>query len=214
MPHATVYNASPDIDWTAVRDQVAAADGVTSAAEVWQVNGLARNGLQVTPLLVQGVNPETIVKVSTIGEFLQPGSFAALTIFIARVSFWVLPIDRMRRLMSWVLAIGFPRGSQSAGGAVGGLKLLHALFDALVHRLLDLVGHAAAGVHDHELIRHAGQVVTRTMLLEHVWDFHFDPQTNVVETHMSRLRAKMDKPFSAPLLHTVRGAGYSIHAAE
>ncbi|WP_160153778.1 lipoprotein-releasing ABC transporter permease subunit [Microbulbifer sp. ALW1] len=79
MPHATVYNASPDIDWTSVRDQVAATEGVTSAAEVWQVNGLARNGLEVTPLLVQGVNPETIVNVSTIGDFLQPGSFAALT---------------------------------------------------------------------------------------------------------------------------------------
>lgn len=64
------------------------------------------------------------------------------------------------------------------------------------------------------LIRHSGQVVTRTMLLEHVWDFHFDPHTNVVETHMSRLRAKMDKPFGAPLLHTVRGAGYSIHVAD
>lgn len=79
MPHATVYNASPDIDWTQVRDQVAAAPGVTAAAEVWQVNGLARNGLEVTPLLVQGINPETIVDVSTINEFLQPGSFAALT---------------------------------------------------------------------------------------------------------------------------------------
>ncbi len=64
------------------------------------------------------------------------------------------------------------------------------------------------------LMRHAGQVVTRTMLLEHVWDFHFDPHTNVVETHMSRLRAKMDKPFDTQLLHTVRGAGYSLHGAE
>jgi len=64
------------------------------------------------------------------------------------------------------------------------------------------------------LMRHAGQVVTRTMLLEHVWDFHFDPQTNVVETHVSRLRAKVDKPFDVPLIHTVRGAGYSLHAPE
>ena len=79
MPHATVYNSSADIDWTAVRDQVAAAPGVTAAAEVWQVNGLARNGLEVTPLLVQGVNPDTIVDVSTIGNFLKPESFAALT---------------------------------------------------------------------------------------------------------------------------------------
>ena len=64
------------------------------------------------------------------------------------------------------------------------------------------------------LMRHAGQVVTRTMLLEHVWDFHFDPHTNVVETHISRLRAKVDKPFDAPLIHTVRGAGYSIHEPD
>ena len=60
------------------------------------------------------------------------------------------------------------------------------------------------------LVRHSGHVVTRTMLLEHVWDFHFDPQTNVVGTHVSRLRAKVDKPFDVPLIHTVRGAGYSL----
>ena len=60
------------------------------------------------------------------------------------------------------------------------------------------------------LMRNAGQVVTRTMLLEHVWDYHFDPQTNVIDVHVSRLRAKIDKGFDRPLLHTVRGAGYMI----
>jgi len=60
------------------------------------------------------------------------------------------------------------------------------------------------------LMRHAGQVVTRTMLLEHVWDFHFDPRTNVVETHVSRLRSKIDRGFDVELIHTVRGAGYSL----
>jgi two-component system OmpR family response regulator len=60
------------------------------------------------------------------------------------------------------------------------------------------------------LMRHAGQVVTRTMLLENVWDYHFDPQTNVIDVHMSRLRSKIDKGYEAPLLHTVRGAGYMI----
>jgi two-component system OmpR family response regulator len=60
------------------------------------------------------------------------------------------------------------------------------------------------------LMRHAGQVVTRTMLLENVWDYHFDPQTNVIDVHVSRLRAKIDKGFERPLLHTVRGAGYMI----
>lgn len=62
------------------------------------------------------------------------------------------------------------------------------------------------------LMRHAGHVLTRTMLLENVWDFHFDPHTNVVETHISRLRAKVDKPFETPLIHTVRGAGYCLEA--
>ena len=60
------------------------------------------------------------------------------------------------------------------------------------------------------LMRHAGQVVTRTMLLEGVWDYHFDPQTNVIDVHISRLRAKIDKEFDRPLLHTVRGVGYRL----
>lgn len=60
------------------------------------------------------------------------------------------------------------------------------------------------------LMKNAGQVVTRTMLLEHVWDYHFDPQTNVIDVHVSRLRSKIDKGFDKPLLHTVRGAGYMI----
>ena len=60
------------------------------------------------------------------------------------------------------------------------------------------------------LMQHAGQVVTRTMLLENVWDYHFDPQTNVIDVHVSRLRAKVDKGFDSALLHTVRGAGYMI----
>ncbi len=62
------------------------------------------------------------------------------------------------------------------------------------------------------LMRHAGQVVTRTMLLEGVWDYHFDPQTNVIDVHVSRLRQKVDKPFPAPLIHTVRNAGYMLRA--
>jgi two-component system OmpR family response regulator len=62
------------------------------------------------------------------------------------------------------------------------------------------------------LMRNAGHVVTRTMLLENVWDYHFDPQTNVIDVHISRLRQKIDKGFARPLLHTVRGAGYSLRA--
>lgn len=64
------------------------------------------------------------------------------------------------------------------------------------------------------LMKNAGRVVTRTMLLENVWEYHFDPQTNVIDVHVSRLRAKIDKNFSAPLLHTVRGAGYTLRAEE
>jgi two-component system OmpR family response regulator len=60
------------------------------------------------------------------------------------------------------------------------------------------------------LMQHAGQVVTRTMLLEHVWNYHFDPQTNVIDVHISRLRGKIDKGHEKQLLQTVRGAGYTL----
>jgi two-component system OmpR family response regulator len=64
------------------------------------------------------------------------------------------------------------------------------------------------------LMRHSGQVVTRTMLLESVWDYHFDPQTNVIDVHISRLRSKVDKDFDRPLIQTIRGAGYSLREAS
>ncbi|CAO3417450.1 Two-component transcriptional response regulator SMc02366, LuxR family [Azospirillum doebereinerae] len=64
------------------------------------------------------------------------------------------------------------------------------------------------------MMRNAGSVVTRTMMLENVWDYHFDPQTNVIDVHIARLRQKIDKDFPTPLIHTVRGAGYSLRAAE
>ena len=59
-------------------------------------------------------------------------------------------------------------------------------------------------------MRHAGQSVTRTMLLEKVWEYHFDPQTNVIDVHVSRLRQKIDTGYEYPLLHTVRGVGYRL----
>ena len=62
------------------------------------------------------------------------------------------------------------------------------------------------------LMRAEGRVLTRTMLLERVWEYHFDPKTSVVETHVSRLRAKIDRPFDMPLIHTIRNTGYSLHA--
>ena len=64
------------------------------------------------------------------------------------------------------------------------------------------------------LMRHAGQVVTRTMLLENVWDYHFDPQTNVIDVHISRLRGKIDRNFDQTLLQTIRGAGYCLRAPD
>ena len=64
------------------------------------------------------------------------------------------------------------------------------------------------------LMRNAGQVVTRTMILEGVWDYHFDPQTNVIDVHISRLRQAVDRGFPRPLLHTVRGAGYVLREEE
>jgi two-component system OmpR family response regulator len=62
------------------------------------------------------------------------------------------------------------------------------------------------------LMRHSGQTVTRKMLLENVWDYHFDPQTNVIDVHISRLRSKIDRDFEQSLLHTVRGSGYRLEA--
>ena len=64
------------------------------------------------------------------------------------------------------------------------------------------------------LMKNAGQVVTRTMLLENVWDYHFDPQTNVIDVHVSRLRSKIDKGFEPALLQTVRGSGYSLRTPD
>lgn len=64
------------------------------------------------------------------------------------------------------------------------------------------------------LMRHAGRVITRTMLLEQVWDYHFDPQTNVIDVHISRLRQKIDRGFDTELLQTVRGAGYTLRAPD
>jgi two-component system, OmpR family, response regulator len=118
-------------------------------------------------------------------------------------------------LVARVEALGRRRGASEVETVlkVGDLEL-----DRLAHRVQR--GGTAIPVQPREfrlleyLMRHAGQVVTRTMLLENVWDYHFDPQTNVIDVHMSRLRSKIDKGFSAPLLHTVRGAGYMIREGE
>ena len=95
---------------------------------------------------------------------------------------------------------------------VGGLEL-----DRLAHKLTRDGREIVLQPREYRLLeylmKHHGQVVTRTMLLENVWDYHFDPQTNVIDVHISRLRAKIDKGFDTPLLQTVRGAGYTIRDA-
>lgn len=96
------------------------------------------------------------------------------------------------------------------------LKVLDLELDLIRHRVtragqpIDLQPREFALLE--VLMRAEGRVLTRTMLLERVWNYHFDPQTSVVETHISRLRAKIDKPFEVALLQTVRSTGYSIHA--
>lgn len=96
------------------------------------------------------------------------------------------------------------------------LKILDLELDLIRHRVtragqqIDLQPKEFALLE--ALMRAEGRVLTRTMLLERVWNYHFDPQTSVVETHISRLRAKIDKPFEVALLQTVRSTGYSIHA--
>ena len=99
-------------------------------------------------------------------------------------------------------------GGEETVYRVGGLEL-----DRLAHKLTRDGREITLQPREFRLLeylmRHAGQVVTRTMLLENVWDYHFDPQTNVIDVHVSRLRAKIDKGY-APLLHTIRGAGYMI----
>ena len=99
-------------------------------------------------------------------------------------------------------------GGEETVYRVGGLEL-----DRLAHKLTRDGREITLQPREFRLLeylmRHAGQVVTRTMLLENVWDYHFDPQTNVIDVHVSRLRAKIDKGHT-PLLHTIRGAGYMI----
>ena len=100
------------------------------------------------------------------------------------------------------------------GSADGPLKVGDLELD--VARRQARRGGAEIALHPREfllleyLMRHAGHVVTRTMLREAVWDYHFHPQTNTVDVHISRLRQKIEKGFAAPLLHTVRGAGYCL----
>jgi two-component system OmpR family response regulator len=106
------------------------------------------------------------------------------------------------------------RRAQGAGETVTQLAVDDLRMDLLARRVTR--GDKAIQLQPREfkllefLMRHAGQVVTRTMLLENVWDYHFDPQTNVIDTHISKLRQKIDADAKRPLLHTVRGVGYRL----
>jgi two-component system OmpR family response regulator len=108
------------------------------------------------------------------------------------------------------------RRTAGAGSEPTTLRIADLELDRLSHRVMR--GGSEIVLQPREfrlleyLMKHAGQVVTRTMLLEHVWDYHFDPQTNVIDVHVSRLRSKIDKGFDRPLIHTVRGAGYMVRA--
>jgi two-component system, OmpR family, response regulator len=109
-------------------------------------------------------------------------------------------------------------GGPEAGGAGTTLRLADLELDLLSRRVtragkaIDLQPREFRLLE--ELMRRPGQVMTRTMLLEKVWDYSFDPQTNVIDVHISRLRQKIDRGFAQPLIHTVRGAGYTLRAAS
>ncbi|GJD95667.1 response regulator transcription factor [Methylobacterium iners] len=106
-----------------------------------------------------------------------------------------------------------PAAGEATSYRVGGLEL-----DRLSHRVSRDGQEIPLQPREFRLLeylmQHAGQVVTRTMLLEHVWDYHFDPQTNVIDVHVSRLRAKVDKGFERPIIHTIRGTGYMLRTDE
>lgn len=106
------------------------------------------------------------------------------------------------------------RRKNGSGSAQTSLRVGDLELDRLSHKLTRAGRDIPLQPREYRLLeylmRHAGQVVTRTMLLENVWDYHFDPQTNVIDVHISRLRGKIDKGFDSPLLQTIRGAGYMI----
>ncbi len=110
------------------------------------------------------------------------------------------------------------RGEAGSAEANTKLKLADLELDRMTRRVMRNGKKIELTAREFQLLefmmRHSGQVVTRTMLLEGVWDYHFDPQTNVIDVHISRLRQAIDKDFDKPLLHTVRGAGYSLREDE
>ncbi len=123
----------------------------------------------------------------------------------------------MSELMARIDALA-RRGENNAAEGNTKLKLAGLELDRMTRRVMRNGKKIELTAREFQLLefmmRHSGQVVTRTMLLEGVWDYHFDPQTNVIDVHISRLRQAIDKDFDKPLLHTVRGAGYSLREDE
>jgi two-component system OmpR family response regulator len=124
---------------------------------------------------------------------VKPFAFSELAARLAAIGRRPVAMTEQSQLVVDDLAMDLLRRSVSRGGQP--IELLPKEFALLEY-----------------FMRNEGRVLSRTMLLEHVWDFHFDPQTTVVETHISRLRAKIDKPFTSPLLHTIKNVGYSLRA--
>ena len=123
----------------------------------------------------------------------------------------------MAELLARIDALG--RRNEPAGGeSIAKLKVADLELDRMTRRVTRGGTKIELTAREFQLLeylmRHSGQVVTRTMLLEGVWDYHFDPQTNVIDVHISRLRHAIDKDFAKALLHTVRGAGYSLREEE
>ena len=123
----------------------------------------------------------------------------------------------MSELLARIDALG--RRNEPAGGeSIAKLKVADLELDRMTRRVTRGGKKIELTAREFQLLeylmRHSGQVVTRTMLLEGVWDYHFDPQTNVIDVHISRLRHAIDKDFDKALLHTVRGAGYSLREEE
>ena len=123
----------------------------------------------------------------------------------------------LAELLARIDALG-RRGDRGGGEPVARLKVADLELDRMTRRVTRGGKKIELTAREFQLLeylmRHSGQVVTRTMLLEGVWDYHFDPQTNVIDVHISRLRHAIDKDFDRPLLHTVRGAGYSLREEE
>jgi two-component system OmpR family response regulator len=165
-----------------------------------------RDGLSVVRMLRADGNATPVLVLSALGEVddrvagLQAGGDDYL----------VKPYA-FSELLARLDALTRRRGPSAEPGP---LRLADLLLDPVRH----IVTRAGRAIHLQPreyrlleyLLRHADQVVTRTMLLEQVWDFHFDPRTNVIDVQISRLRAKIDKDFAPPLLYTVRGAGYKL----